>query len=147
MKIKDYFFIDLKTEYRLKQNLLSSKQKKVLYYLYSYPTTNPLGCLVCKGLFFNRSFKDINIKETLNLLNHIGLFSFDAKLELLFLPGYLFQFSIKTKKGGLEIETLFREIPQTAIFYHFLVLELLCISHLSNTFKQDLRQIRGNING
>lgn len=121
---------------------LTNDKKVFLAYLYTSPFSNRLGCFyypldnIVRDLDYDRN----DAIDDLYALEKNAFVSGDASREWIYLPHYLRYFPIRNPNQGKHIEKLFYDIPWECSFYPDLVLRLLCVDHLSNSFRKCLKQ-------
>lgn len=121
---------------------LTNDKKVFLAYLYTSPFSNRLGCFyypldnIVRDLDYDQDDAIVN----LSALEKNAFVSGDALREWIYLPHYLKYFPIKNLNQGKHIEKLFHDIPNECSFYPDLVLRLLCVGQISNSFRKYLKQ-------
>ncbi|WP_218814157.1 hypothetical protein [Rickettsiella endosymbiont of Dermanyssus gallinae] len=117
-------------------------EKLCLAYLYTSPFSNRLGCFYCPldNIIHDLAYAQDEDISDLESLEEKAFVSGDALREWIYLPHYLIYFPIRNPNQGKHIERLFYDIPWECSFYPDLVLRLLCVDHLSNSFRKYLEQ-------
>lgn len=119
----------------------------------NHPGRNRLGCLEGRLIWdlnlqplplFQKTFsevKKLHVEFTQKCLNGLAkqqLIFFDKETDLIYLTIYLRQFPLKNINEGRKAERLFNEIPQQAIFYPLLALDLSLMIYLKESFRRQL---------
>lgn len=121
---------------------LANDKKVFLAYLYTSPFSNRIGCFYYP---LDNIVRDLEYDQDeaifdLYTLEKNAFVSGDALREWIYLPHYLTYFAIRNPNQGKHIERLFYDVPWECSFYPDLVLRLLCVDHLSNSFRKYLKQ-------
>jgi hypothetical protein len=121
---------------------LTYDKKVFLAYLYTSPFSNRLGCFYYP---FDKLVQDLEYDYDeaiidLYALEKNAFVSGDGLREWIYLPHYLNYFPIRNPNQGKHIERLFYDIPWECSFYSDLVLRLLCVDHLSKSFRNHLKK-------
>jgi hypothetical protein len=121
---------------------LTPNKKLLLAYLYTNLYSNRLGCFYYP---FDNIVRDLEYDydeaiTDLYVLEKNAFVSSDALSEWIYLPHYLTYFPIRNPNQGKHIENLFYDVPWECSFYSDLVLRLLCVDHLSKSFRNHLKQ-------
>lgn len=121
---------------------LTNDKKVFLAYLYTSPFSNRLGCFYYPLDYIVRDLEYDQDEAIFDLyaLQKNAFVAGDALREWIYLPHYLIYFPIRNPNQGKHIEKLFYDIPWECSFYPDLVLRLLCVDHLSNSFRKCLKQ-------